>query len=77
MAELMSLFLVDALYHFALVRRYPIPVIGAVDVAAFALGGYFATKYTIKFARKLDLGRTKEREERVTNPASLKSVSDM
>ena len=59
MSELMSLFLVDTLYRFELVRQYPNCAIGALNVAAYLLGGYCATKYSVRFAHKLDLRRAK------------------
>jgi hypothetical protein len=62
--ELMSLFLVDALYHFDIVRRYPAFIIGALDVAAYALGGYYATKYSVRFAHKLDMRRTTKNDQK-------------
>jgi hypothetical protein len=50
MTQAMSLFLVDALYRLSLVRRYPEFIIGSLNVLAYALGGYYATKYTVRLA---------------------------
>jgi hypothetical protein len=57
MTQAMSLFLVDALYRLSLVRRYPEFIIESLNVVAYALGGYYATKYTAQLAHRLDLSR--------------------
>jgi hypothetical protein len=75
MSELMSLFLVDALYHLALVRQYPEFVIGTLNFAGYALSGYLATKYTVRFARTLDLRRNAKRDYQVAQAATRKSLA--
>jgi hypothetical protein len=77
MTQLMSLFLVDALYRLALVRQYPEFIIGIINVAAYAVGGYFATKYTVRFARTLDLRRSAKRDYQVSQAATSKSLVEV
>jgi hypothetical protein len=60
-SQLMSLFLIDALYRFELVRQYPELIIGAINVAVYAAGGYYSTKYTVRLAHKLDMRRIAKR----------------
>jgi hypothetical protein len=77
MTELMSLFLVDALYRLTLVRQYPEFIIGTINVAAYAVGGYFATKYTVRLARTLDLRRNSKRNYQVPQAATGKSLLEV
>jgi hypothetical protein len=77
MTQAMSLFLVDALYRFSLVRQYPEFIIGALNVAAYALGGYYATKYTVRLAHKLDLRQSVKRNNQnpqVVTAAALREI---
>jgi amino acid transporter len=77
MTELMSYFLVEALYHFAFVRQYPEFIVGTIDFAAYVLGGYYATKHTVLLARKLDLRRIAKREYQASQAATGKSLVEV
>jgi hypothetical protein len=75
MTQAMSWFLVDALYQIPLVRQYPGFIIGTLDFAAYALGGYYSTKYVVRLAHKLDLRRNAERDRRTSQETIGKSLT--
>jgi hypothetical protein len=77
MNQAMSLFLVDALYRLSLVRRYPEFIIGSLNVVAYALGGYCATKYTVRLAHKLDLRRITKRNNENLQTETVNSLSEV
>ena len=77
MTQAMSLFLVDALYRLSLVRRYPEFIIGSPNVVAYALGGYYGTKYTVQLAHKLDLRRIKKRNDENLQTETVNSLSEV
>jgi hypothetical protein len=77
MTQAMSLFLIDALYRLSLVRRYPEFIIGSLNVVAYALGGYYTTKYTVRLAQKLDLRRITKRDNENLQTGTVNSLSEV
>jgi hypothetical protein len=75
--QCMSLFLVDALYRLALVRQYPGFIIGTLDFAAYAFGGYYSTKYAVRLAHKLDVRRNAERDYQASRATTSKSLIEV
>jgi len=77
MTEMNSIFLVDALYHLALVREHPDFIFVALNVVAYAFGGYYATKYALKLAHTLDDRRNTAMNDRTILASAGKSLSDV
>jgi hypothetical protein len=76
-AELMSLFLVDCLYRFSLVRQHPALIIGALDVTAYVLGAYYSTKYSADLARSLDLQRATKKARQKARSVQVRPMGEV
>ena len=77
MSKFMDYFLIDQLYRVALVRQHPGFVIGALDFAAYAFGGYYFTKYAVLFAHRLDSRRNAKNNYQVLHSPTGISLSEV